>query len=166
MIHLAGRKVLVEWGHLAVATLIAVTCLWYLQDARSASLRIANLILIQPGVIVAIILYLIVLPQCFHVFKEEEPITPKTEEEATKESSMTPAEFLRVASLAAAFGVFVFSLERFGFDLAAWLFMAVGLFICGERRWPVLAFFPPAFALIVVYGYQQLIPYPIETFFL
>lgn len=166
MIHLAGRKVLVDWGHLAVATLIAIACLWYLQDARSTSLRIGNLILIQPGSIVAIILYLIVLPQCFHVSNEGAATAPKTEEETTEEPPMTPAEFLKVASLAAAFGVFVFSLERFGFDLSAWLFVVVGLFICGERRWPVLAFFPPAFALIVVYGYQQLIPYPIETFFL
>lgn len=176
MIRIAGRRYEVEWGHLLVATLIIGACIWYLLDARGTSLNVQNLILVQPATIVAVLLYLLILPQCVHRVPETppetvadppgEPAEESTEKPSVRQAVSTGQELLRVGSLAAAFGVFVFSMESLGFDAAAWIFTAVGLFICGERRWLVLALFPPVFALLVVLGYQQLIPYPIPTLIL
>ncbi|MEX0584920.1 MAG: tripartite tricarboxylate transporter TctB family protein [Natronospirillum sp.] len=164
MIHIANRKIQVDWGHLLVATLIVAACVWYLFDARGTSLRTSNLIFIQPGVIFAIILYFLVLPQCFRVVTDGDVEPEETSDEPGEEKQdLTPRQFLRVASLAAAFGVFVFSMEAIGFDVAAWLFVTVGLFIAGERRAWVLAVFPLVFAALIVYGYSMLIPYPFPT---
>jgi putative tricarboxylic transport membrane protein len=71
-----------------------------------------------------------------------------------------------VASLATAFGLFIVGMESLGFDVAAWLFMIVGLYISGEKRWWVLVLFPAVFAVLVVYGYDLLIPYSFPTMFL
>lgn len=164
MIHLANRKIEVDWGHLLVATLIVAACIWYLFDARDTSLRTSNLIFIQPGVAFAVILYLLILPQCFHQVVDGKTEPEDTNDEPGEEKQdLTLRQFLRVGSLAAAFGVFVYTMETIGFDIAAWLFVVVGLFIAGERRWWVLAVFPLVFTALVVYGYSLLIPYPFPT---
>lgn len=168
MVQIAGRRVAIDWGHLAVATLVLLWCLWYLYDARSASLKISNLILIQPGVIIACILYLLILPQCFRVQaggREAVPGAASDSSPQTAADALSLADFLRIGSLVGAFGVFIYGLEAIGFDVSAFLFILVGLFICGERRWWVLAVFPPVFAYLLVLGFTNLIPYRIETVF-
>lgn len=164
MIHIANRKIQVDWGHLLVATLIVAACVWYLFDARDTSLRTSNLIFIQPAVALAVILYLLILPQCFRQVVDSKTDTEDSGDEPGQEKQdLTLRQFLRVGSLAAAFGVFVFTMETIGFDVAAWLFVIVGLFIAGERRAWVLAVFPLVFAVLVVWGYAMLIPYPFPT---
>ncbi|MEX1056155.1 MAG: tripartite tricarboxylate transporter TctB family protein [Natronospirillum sp.] len=164
MSQITHHKVRIDWGHLFVVTLVVAACVWYLLDARGASLRITNLIFVQPAALFAVILYLLILPQCFHRVGG----TPSRQEAETNEpgeerQNLTLRQFLRVTSLAVAFGVFVFSMETFGFDVSAWLFVTIGLFISGERRWWVLSFFPLIFTGLIVYGYSMLIPYPFPT---
>lgn len=157
-----SRKIKVDWGHIFVATLIVAFCVWYLLDTRDASLRISNLIFVQPGVIFAVILYLLILPQCFKRVEHTETPASATE----NQNDLTLIQLIRVASLAVAFGLFILGMNTLGFDVSAWLFMMAGLFIAGERRWWVLAVFPPLFTLFVVYGYDLLIPYSFPTMFL
>jgi hypothetical protein len=75
---IGGRNYRVDWGHLIVATTIAVLCLAYLLDARRTSLDIQNLLLVQPLALFALLMYLLILPQCFkpEVEVEEEPVPP------------------------------------------------------------------------------------------
>lgn len=158
-----SRKFQIDWGHLLVATLIVGACIWYLLDTRGTSLRISNLIFVQPAVYLAIILYVLILPQCIRIKSssnlEQTPQNPG-------EESLTWAQLLRVASLAVAFGLFIWGMEPLGFDVSSWLFMVVGLFIAGERRWWVLLGFPIIFTLLIVYGYDLLIPYSFPTLIL
>jgi hypothetical protein len=165
MSQISQRKIQVDWGHLLVATLIVIGCIWYLLDARDSSLRIGNLIFVQPAVIFAVILYVLILPQCFR-WSDTGASTSPDESNPDGPQTLTLRQFLRVASLAAAFGLFIVGMETLGFDVSAWLFMIVGLFITGERRWWVLAVFPAVFAVLVVYGYDLLIPYSFPTMFL
>ena len=62
-----------------------------------------------------------------------------------------------------ALGLFVFSLNILGFDIAIWLFALATMLICGERRPIPLALYPVGVALVAVYGFRALMPYPMVT---
>lgn len=149
-------RLVVMWGHLALLALIAGVVVYYWMDARAVSPSANNLLLVQPGAIIALILVLLVLPQCFRRLPEDAP-------------EAEPADFTelgKVAALSAAFGAFVFGLERLGFDVATFLFMIVALFLCGERRWWVILPFSAIFTAGLIYGYGYLIPFPFPLTFL
>ncbi len=140
----------VEWGHLVLLALIIGSAIAYLLDARATSTATNNIALVQPTSVFVFILGLLVLSQAF----------PKTDGDDAETRASERAELIRVGLLAAAFGVFILSLETLGFDLATLLFVAGGLYLCGERRVWVIALYALLFTLIVVSGYQWLVPFP------
>ena len=143
----------VDWGHLALLLLICGVVVAYLLDARATSLKVNNLLLVEPAAIIALILAAVVLPQCFRRRdQEDDPMLP-----APKESWR---ELGKVAALAAAFGAFALSLETVGFDVATFVFVALGIWICGERKLWLIGLFSAVFTAVIVYGYQMLVPYP------
>ncbi len=146
-----GRLV-VDWGHLALLTFISGVVLAYLLDARATSLKINNLLLVEPAAIIALIFVALVLPQCFRRVSEEKAAEPVRKE--------TLSELGKVAALAAAFGAFVISLETVGFDVATFLFTAFGIYVCGERKLWLILLFSAIFTAVIVYGYQMLVPFP------
>jgi len=159
-----GHAYRVDWAHLAFVTLITAAVIWYLFDARSVSLSVNNLLLLQPLAILAIILYLLIVPQCFRradavesedAAAADDPLAPKLPSEGRG--------LARVAILGLALGAFVFSLNVVGFDIAIWLFALVTMVICGERRPIPLIVYPLAVALVTVYGFRALMPYPMAT---
>lgn len=143
-------RLLVMWGHLALLAVIAAVVVVYLLDARATSLKVNNLLLIQPGSILALILVALVVPQCFKR-------VPVSEAEERKEDL---SDLGKVGALAAAFGAFATTLEIVGFDVATFLFMVVGLFVCGERRWWLILVFSAVFTALLIYGYGAMIPFP------
>lgn len=159
---ISGRRYEIDWGHTAVVLCIADVIAAYWLDARSVSLGINNLLLVQPASLLGLVLCAIVLRQCVRQVPDEcaaEPATPSVR--------WTQAiELLKVAAMAAALGVFVFSLETIGFDAACFLFVAVGLVICGERRWWVLILFPAVFTVLLILFFRALIPFPMPTLLL
>src|SRR5690554_6828766 len=58
-------RLAVDWGHLALLLVICAVVVAYLLDARATSLKVNNLLLVQPAAILALILAALVLPQCF-----------------------------------------------------------------------------------------------------
>jgi hypothetical protein len=162
--HIRGRRYTVDWGHLVFVTLIAAAVLWYLLDARSVSLRVNNLLLVQPLALVALALYLMIVPQCFRR-ADAEPVA----KEPAVDDPLAPAlptetrALIRIGILGAALGLFVFSLNVVGFDVAIFLFAVATMAICGERRPVPLALYPLAVTLVVVYGFRALMPYPMVT---
>jgi hypothetical protein len=146
----------VDWGHLALLSVFCGVTVAYLLDARATSLKTNNLLLVEPGAILLLVLAAVVVPQCFSrgaVAAGEPPAT-------AAERRTRRVELGKVAALAAAFGAFAFSLETIGFDVATFLFTAFGLYVCGERRLWAVGLFSAAFTLAIVYGYQLLVPYP------
>jgi len=143
----------IEWGHLALLAVICGIVVAYLLDARATSLKINNLLLVEPAAVIALVLAAFVLPQCFRGKVAESG-------DDTGERRETFRELGKVAALAAAFGAFTLSLETVGFDLATFLFVAFGLYVCGERKAWVIALFSAVFTVVIVYGYQMLVPYP------
>jgi hypothetical protein len=143
-----GRLV-IYWGHLALIAGIAGLVIYYWLDVRSVSLRPTNLLMIQPGALFALLMAALVVPQCFHRVPEGE--------EPERESLGTLG---RVFALMAAFVAFALSLEHVGFDIGTFVFMAVGLFICGERNWLLNLGFSAAFTVFIVWGYGAITPFP------
>lgn len=145
----SGRKVV--WGHLILLTVIVGVIIAYLLDARATSLRVNNLLLVQPAAILGLILAAFVLPGIFP--RKDAP-------EASETAGETKGDLFRVFVLIAALAGLAFTLEIIGFDIATFLFMVVGLFICGERRWWVILSFSAIFTVFLIYGYGTITPFP------
>jgi hypothetical protein len=143
----------VDWGHLALLALICAVVVAYLLDTRATSLKINNLLLVEPTAIIALILAAMVLPQCFRREGAEADGEGPVKRESWRELG-------KVAALSAAFGAFTLSLEALGFDAATFIFLALGVYICGERRLWVIALFSTVSTAAIVYSYQLLVPYP------
>jgi type IV secretory pathway TrbD component len=162
---IGGRNYKVDWGHLIVATTVAGLCSAYLLDARSTSRDIQNLLLVQPLALFALLMYLLILPQCFKPADavEEEAAPPPQQPLGNDAAQLDRSNVLRVGVLAVALGLFVVSLNTIGFDVGIWLFSAVTMFICGERRPLPLLLYPTVLAVLLVYGFRALMPYPMVT---
>jgi hypothetical protein len=163
---IGGRHYRIEWLHLTFITIVAGFVLWYLLDARSVSLSVNNLLLVQPLAIFALLMYLLIVPQCFRPADEtNEPEAPAADDPLQPQLPEGRA-LGRVGLLGLALGAFVFSLNTLGFDVAIWLFALVTMAVCGERRPIPLIVYPLAVALVAVYGFRALMPYPMATTFL
>lgn len=154
---LFGRRYRVDWGHLALITVMTAVSVAYLISARSVSLSIQNLILLQPTALLIVALYLFILPQCF------EP-----EERAKRDGGPSAVQEMladapRVGSLALALLLYALFYEKIGFDIASFLFIAVSAFICGERRPLVLIPFAALGAVFIVYAARFLVATPVPT---
>jgi hypothetical protein len=157
------HRYIIDYGHLALITLIAAAVFWYLLDSRSVSLSINNLLLVQPVALFALAMYLFIIPQCFHRVdkqaakssKEQDPLAPTIPSERS--------DIIRMAILGAALGLLVFLLDVIGFDIGIFLFTAAAMAVCGERRPLHLIAFSLAVTLVGVYGFRALIPFPMHT---
>ena len=159
-----GHEYRVDWTHLVFITLIAAFILWYWLDARSISLSVNNLLLVQPLAIFALLMYLMIIPQCFRrADLAEEAQAPAVDDPLAPALPTEGKELGRVALLGVALGLLVFSLNLIGFDIAIWLFALATMLICGERRPIPLAVYPLAVVLVTVYGFRALMPYPMDT---
>lgn len=147
-------KISVQWGHLVLLAVIAGLVLFYLLDARRVSSSVNNLILVQPAAIIALILVLVVLPQCFRRPEEtdaEGTLPPKRE---------TGTELAKIGVLTGAFVALAFLMDRIGFDIATFVFLVVAIYICGERNWFANLGFSAVFTMVLIFGYGAIIPFP------
>jgi hypothetical protein len=143
----------VAWAELALVTALAGLAALYLVDARSVSLSLNNLLLLQPTAIIVLGLWAVIAFGC---------IRRRDDAEAEPQRPDWTAR-IRVVSLVAAFGAFTFSLERIGYDIAIAVFVAVALWIGGERKPLTLVLFSVLFTIAVVLGFRMLVPYPFPT---
>jgi small-conductance mechanosensitive channel len=163
-LRIRGHVYRVDWGHLLFVALIAAAVLWYLLDARSVSLRVNNLLLVQPVALFALLMVVLIIPQCFQRADreiagdeqaEDDPLAPALPKEARA--------LIQIGIVAVALGALVFTLNVIGFDIAIWLFCLVVMLVCNERRPLPLILYPIAVTLVLVYGFRALMPYPMVT---
>lgn len=140
----------VAWAQLGFVTLLAGGVVAYLVEARGVSLNPANLLLLQPTALLVLALWLVVALGCLRPAPGGAP-------------AESWADFARSAAMVAAFGLFIVSMDRVGFDVAIFGFTLLGFAIGGERRVLPLLIVPPLFTLAVIHGFRWLIPYPFPT---
>jgi len=148
--HPNTRKISIDWGHLLTVMAMAAWALWYLVDVRSVSLKPGNTLLVQPLTIIFLLMLIAVLPQVFR--KEALP-------DALKPESLDRVSFFKILGLIAAFAIFVWAMFAVGFDVAVLVFSSVALWIGGERRWWLISVFAALTTVILVKGYQLLVPF-------
>lgn len=160
-----NHRYTVDWGHLLVIAMIAVICAAYLRDTLATSTHVNNILFVLPASIIALLLCAAIVPQAVRKVTVDKVLEPahKAEEDAPSD---TWRDLGWIALLVISFGLFVYSVERIGFDVASWLFITLGLFICGERRVLALILYPPVAAVLIVLGFRALIPYPMLTLIL
>jgi len=154
---IAARRVRVDWGHLLTVLAIAAWTMWYLADLRSVSLHPENTLLVQPLCILMLILLAAVIPQCIRADKLPDELQPE---------QLDRVGFGKILAIMLAFVGLVWSMFTIGFDLGVFLFCMVGLFICGERRWWVMPVFAGLTTVIMVKGYQLLVPFQMPNLIL
>src|SRR5215510_5250716 len=116
---LLGRRVLIDLPHLALLAAIVAFCVWYLEDAREASLDIQNLLLIQPAALLAL-----VFAAC--ILREIVVIAPASEATSAPESFVRPAlpkaSGFKIAGSMVLLGLYVGAIGTIGFDVATALY--------------------------------------------
>jgi hypothetical protein len=120
-------------------------------DARKTSLDTENLFVLQPLILVALLLGALLLPQVFRADKLPDELQPE---------DLNRAEFGRILALMVAYVLFVAAMFVVGFDFAVCIFSAVALYISGERRAWVMLVFSVLSTVLIIKGYQLLVPYP------
>jgi hypothetical protein len=133
---------------LVVLLVLAVMAAFYCYDAISASTHVYNLIMVLP-------LTVLVLGLCIAQFVVAV---------RSGESEAEPAENVRdVLPVMVLFTAYILSLNWLGFDIGTVLFTGVFLYMQGERRWPWLIGYSVAFAFVLTFFFQQMLPYPMPT---
>lgn len=130
---------------LSVLVVLASLVVWYCLDAWNASTHILNLILILP-------LTCLVLLLCGIEFIRQLIVGPSTGDKAQPVRSALPVIGLFVA--------YTLSLPWLGFDIGTFLFIAVFLWINGERRWFWILGYSLCFASISSLFFAAMLPYP------
>lgn len=152
--------VAVDIPHLAFATAMAGWIAWYCWDAWHAEFAVANLILILPVSLLAILLYLAVAAGCFH------RIPSPQEEPVSQREPLARGTAVKIAVSMALLAAFVIAGPWVGFDIASFVYIFAMMVYLGERRIAVLLLVPLMFSAIVIYCFSNLLSTPLPVLFL
>ena len=152
-----ARPLSIDWGHLLTVMAMGAWALWYLQDLRAASLDLENTLLVEPLIIAFLVMLLAVLPQCVRCSELPKDLQPER---------LTRSSFLKIFGLMLAFAAFVWGLFAVGFDISVFVFCSISLLITGERRWWIVLLFSALTTVLIIKGYQLLVPFQMPNVFL
>lgn len=155
----AGRRiVVVDVPHFLFLTGLVGFCTWYFFDAYTASDTLENLLLIEPAVIAAVILYFVILRDVIWVVPDPDVVT-------TGRPPLSILVRTRIFGGMALLIAYVALMGVIGFDVATVVYVAATLALLGERRPVMLVALPLVFGLLVVYGFRQMVTVPVPTLY-
>lgn len=169
--NLFGRRYRIDWGHFLTLSAMLAFSIWYLFDARSVSLGVNNLIVLQPTVFIVVGLYLFIVRQCFIPVDETLPDAEESQDGEGADSDVKPpfwrdVDTIKVVGLASSLIAYAMLYERVGIDVATLVFVFVAMFICGERRIVSLIVFPVIATIVLVYAARFLVLVPVPSTFI
>ena len=148
----------IAWGHVVLLIGIAMVVLWYLRDTYMASHQIGNLVFILPVSVITLALCTAVLVQTVR--------EAGTTETADAQAPAKPwIERYGAVLMMALFALFVLGSDRIGFDICAYLFIALAIVVQGEKRPLVVLAYPAIFVGLITYGFKAVVPVPMPTMF-
>jgi hypothetical protein len=155
----------VDWGHLAFVLVMAGAVVWYLLDTVSISISTNNLLFVAPVGGLALLLCLLVIPQCFRPAgaKAEPSETASITGKVQGESPSGKWDLLRIGGVSVSLVFLVALLNPIGFDGAILLFSGAVMWICGERKLLPLIIYPLVVTLVIVLGFRAILPFPMHT---
>ena len=130
---------------LGVLIVLAGWVIWYALDVWRASEHIVNWILVLP-----VSLIILVLCAMEYVRVSVKPAAINPDQESVQ--SVFPVIGL--------FFMYVVSLKWLGFDVGTFLFVALFLWIHGERRWPWALGYSLCLAVLLSVFFSKMLPYP------
>ena len=167
-------------GHIALLSLFGTFTVWYLVDSVRASARTDNLLLVGPTASLALLLILCLLGGVFIRMQQGRSEISESEVEGSEKevgvfprgiaadtsSEQTFWKMHAIALSCVAILAYVPLLGVLGFDIATILFIAVGMFLQGERRPVVLVGFAFVAGLGCTVAMKLLIPVNFPTLLL
>lgn len=147
----------IDWGHLLLVMTMGAWAVWYLHDLRSTSLDLENTLLVQPLIIALLLMLLAALTQCVRKNALPQELKPEV---------LSRSSLLKILALMLAFAAMVAGMFTLGFDVSVFGFCAISLLITGERRWWVVLLFSTLMAVLIVKGYQLLVPFDMPNLIL
>jgi len=150
------RTVVFDLPHFLFLTAVVGFCAWYFLDAYAASNTLENLLLIEPAVIAAVILYFVILRSIIQVVPNEDAV-------AATRAPLSPLVRVRIFGGMALLIAYVALMGVIGFDVATVLYVAATLALLGERRPVMLIVLPLVFGLLVAYAFRQMVTVPVPT---
>ncbi len=137
---------------LAVVLGLAGLIVWYFIDARNASTEWLNLVLILPVTAVALVLCAVQLVRSA-LFAARETAGARHRARQTPIGGVLPAMLL--------FAGYVASLNWLGFDVGTALFVALFLWVHGERRLTWVLGYSVCLASLLSVFFASMLPYPL-----
>lgn len=157
-----GRwRIAVDIPHLLFVTAIAFWCAWYWSDAWTAAADIQNLSLIEPTAILALAVYLLILPSCIRIRAGAEAASPIL----SPRPALAPAFRTRIIGTMLLLALYVAASVSIGFDVASFCYILATLVFLGERRIAVLLLAPAGFCLVAIYCFGTILATPLPLFF-
>lgn len=141
-----------RYGPALTALTIAAASCAYLAQAYLASSRLYNIIFLVPMVAAVVVLAIVV---CIRMVLRTKADVSKAETQDTPESAKTTSETsnLAIVGLMAGLLIYAFAIPYVGFDVASALYMALGLWVLGERRITVVI----GFSVVTAYAVTWLL---------
>lgn len=136
--------------HCVLLAAVAVTSVFLAWSSIRASFTVYNLIVVAPVSIVVLVLVAVIAGST--LFGKQEP-----------DRRPSLRTFTSDLMLLGAFAVFCIFLTTGGFDVATFLFVWIGVVLCGERRIWLPPLFAAVFTVILVYGFGAVFPFPMRT---
>jgi len=136
---------------LVVLLVLASLVVLYGIDAYQASSEILNLILVLPLIAIVLVLCLV---QFIIELRDRKSDTPARESAAD------------VAPVIGLFALYVLTLQWLGFDIGTMLFVAVFLWLQGERRWHWLIGYSMSLGFGLALFFSAMLPYPMPMLLL
>ncbi len=134
---------------------LAGGCIWYLWDAASQSTNTANLLLLLPATVIAVILSVAVIVEDVVAWRRSQKA-----EDGEGEDKLD----LRIPILMGLVGLYTLVIVTVGaVDVATLVFVAVTLTLLGERRSWVIVLYSMVFTALVVSGLKVALTYEVST---
>ena len=154
-----GYHVALDLAPVCFLSAIVIFAIWYLENARSASIDTQNLLLIQPIVICICILYPFALFDSIKISRAGQPNL------RSKREPLSRTFRIRIIGSMLLLSGYVLSIQAGGFDVATFLYLFAWQVILGERRPTVLILVPLIFTAVIILSFKTLVSFPLPVTF-